>query len=59
MVTLLIQDIRSGVVDHQLTEIKIPLRPTADPTDGFWADAKLLVRPCLFFYADNQISLLC
>jgi len=44
MVTLLIQDIRSGIVDHQLAEVRIPLRPTDDPLDGFWADAKLLVR---------------
>ncbi|KAF8161187.1 hypothetical protein B0H34DRAFT_699813 [Crassisporium funariophilum] len=40
MVTILIQDIRSGVTDHQLAEVKIPLRPGDDPRDGFWADAK-------------------
>lgn len=43
MVTLLIQDIRSGTIDHQLVEVKIPIKPTDDPEDGFWADAKLLV----------------
>lgn len=44
MVTLLIQDLRSGVADHQLAEVKIHLRPADDPQDGFWADAKELVR---------------
>ncbi|KAG6832633.1 hypothetical protein H0H92_014469 [Tricholoma furcatifolium] len=42
MLTLLIQDIRSGVVDHQLAEVKVPMRTANDPKDGFWADAKVL-----------------
>ena len=40
MVTLLIEDIRSGVTDHQLAEVKVPLRQADHPEDGFWADAK-------------------
>ncbi|KAJ7594429.1 hypothetical protein C8J56DRAFT_854635 [Mycena floridula] len=40
MITVLIQDIRSGETDHQLAEVKVPLRPTDDPRDGFWADSK-------------------
>ncbi|KAF8070543.1 hypothetical protein FPV67DRAFT_1026055 [Lyophyllum atratum] len=42
MLTLLIQDIRSGVTDHQLAEVRLPMKPANDPSDGFWADAKLL-----------------
>ncbi|KAF9024856.1 hypothetical protein BDZ89DRAFT_1068792 [Hymenopellis radicata] len=42
MVTILIIDIRSGQQDHQLAEIKIPLKPADNPDDGFWADAKEL-----------------
>ncbi|KAG6849825.1 hypothetical protein H0H93_004634 [Arthromyces matolae] len=45
MLTLLIQDIRSGVVDHQLAEVKVPMKQANDPTDGFWADAKQLLLP--------------
>jgi hypothetical protein len=39
MVTILIDDIRSGVVDHQLAEVRVHLyeRP-----DRFWADAQEL-----------------
>lgn len=44
MVTILIQDLRSGETDHQLAEVKIPLKDADDPQDGFWADAKELVR---------------
>ncbi|KAH7925943.1 hypothetical protein BV22DRAFT_1064026 [Leucogyrophana mollusca] len=40
MVTLLIEDMRSGVPDSQLAEVKVPLRVLNDPADGFWADAK-------------------
>ncbi|KDR75794.1 hypothetical protein GALMADRAFT_248499 [Galerina marginata CBS 339.88] len=40
MVTLLIQDVRSGTTDHQLAEVKVPLRPGEHEEDGFWADAK-------------------
>jgi hypothetical protein len=40
MLTILIEDIRSGVSDHQLAEVKVALRPADDPADGFWADAK-------------------
>jgi hypothetical protein len=43
MVTLLIQDLRSGTADHQLAEVKIPLKAADDTQDGFWADAKELV----------------
>ncbi|KAG8214023.1 hypothetical protein J3R82DRAFT_10778 [Butyriboletus roseoflavus] len=39
MVTLLIEDMRSGVPDSQLAEVKVPLRVADDPDDGFWADA--------------------
>jgi hypothetical protein len=39
MVTLLIEDMRSGVLDSQLAEVKVPLRVAGDPEDGFWADA--------------------
>ncbi|KAH7913927.1 hypothetical protein BJ138DRAFT_1058157 [Hygrophoropsis aurantiaca] len=40
MVTLLIEDMRSGVPDSQLAEVRVPLRVLDDPADGFWADAK-------------------
>ncbi|KAK0461197.1 uncharacterized protein EV420DRAFT_1530856 [Desarmillaria tabescens] len=40
MVTLLISDIRSGIVDRQLAEVKVPLKMADTPDDGFWADAK-------------------
>ena len=40
MVTLLIEDVRSGETDLQLAEIKVPLRPAEREEDGFWADAK-------------------
>ena len=43
IVTVLIQDIRSGVTDHQLAEVKVPLKPSDDPQDGFWADARDIV----------------
>lgn len=39
MVTLLMEDVRSGVADPQLAEVKVPLRVASDPEDGFWADA--------------------
>ncbi|KIJ67882.1 hypothetical protein HYDPIDRAFT_25345 [Hydnomerulius pinastri MD-312] len=39
MLTLLIEDMRSGVTDSQLAEVKVPLRAADDPEDGFWADA--------------------
>ncbi|KAG1716641.1 hypothetical protein ID866_519 [Astraeus odoratus] len=39
MVTLLIEDLRSGIPDSQLAEIKVPLKVAEDPEDGFWADA--------------------
>lgn len=42
MVTILIQDLRSGTTDHQLAEVKIALRPGDDPQDGYWADAREL-----------------
>ncbi|KAG1802691.1 uncharacterized protein HD556DRAFT_1331718 [Suillus plorans] len=40
MLTLLIEDVRSGVPDPQLAEIKVVLRPGEDPDGGFWANAK-------------------
>lgn len=43
MVTILIQDVRSGTTDHQLAEVKIALRSGDDPQDGYWADARELV----------------
>ncbi|TFK23180.1 hypothetical protein FA15DRAFT_476916 [Coprinopsis marcescibilis] len=43
MVTILAQDIRSGVTDCQLIEVKVPLRPADNPKDGFWAAAQELV----------------
>lgn len=39
MVTLLIEDLRSGVIDSQLAEIKVHLKAAEDSDDGFWADA--------------------
>ncbi|KAG5731971.1 hypothetical protein E4T56_gene18243 [Termitomyces sp. T112] len=42
MLTLLIQDIRSGIIDHQLAEVKVPMKVANNPSDGFWADAKAL-----------------
>ncbi|KAH0827958.1 hypothetical protein J3R83DRAFT_3596 [Lanmaoa asiatica] len=39
MVTLLIEDLRSGVPDLQLAEVRVPLRVAEDPEGGFWADA--------------------
>ncbi|KAG5635415.1 hypothetical protein H0H81_011335 [Sphagnurus paluster] len=43
-ITLLIHDGRSGVMDHQLTEVMLPTRLVndSDPEEGFWGDAKLL-----------------
>ena len=40
MVTLLIEDVRSGETDFQLAEIRVPLRPAGREENGFWADAK-------------------
>jgi hypothetical protein len=40
MLTLLIVDCRSGQDDHQLAEVKVPLRPAENEEDGFWANAK-------------------
>jgi hypothetical protein len=37
MVTILIEDIRSGVVDHQLAEVRVHLY---DRQERFWADAQ-------------------
>lgn len=37
MLTLLIADIRSGVTDHQLAEVRVPLR---DHSGYYWADAQ-------------------
>lgn len=44
MVTILIQDVRSGETDHQLAEVKVPIKPAEeDPERGFWVDARDLV----------------
>ncbi|KAF6760247.1 hypothetical protein DFP72DRAFT_805601, partial [Ephemerocybe angulata] len=43
LVTIFAQDIRSGVVDEQLIEVMVPLRPPPDPSDGWFADAKDLI----------------
>lgn len=40
MLTILIEDVRSGVPDHQLAEIQVLLRSAEDPDGGFWANAK-------------------
>jgi hypothetical protein len=34
------------MVDHQLIELTVPVRPTdlEDPRSGYWADARELVR---------------
>ncbi|KAG6903023.1 hypothetical protein C0995_007456 [Termitomyces sp. Mi166 len=37
-----IKDIRSGEIDHQLAEVKVPMKVANDPKDGFWADAKII-----------------
>ncbi|TFK44801.1 hypothetical protein BDQ12DRAFT_673598 [Crucibulum laeve] len=42
MVTVLIQDDRSGVMDYQLAEVRVSLRTMEDPQLGYWADAKEL-----------------
>jgi hypothetical protein len=39
LITLLIEDMRSGETDLQLAEVKVPLRPAPLAEDGFWADA--------------------
>lgn len=49
IVTVLIQDIRSGVTDHQLAEVRVPLKPSDDPQDGFWADARDIVCQLIHF----------
>ncbi|KAJ4483304.1 hypothetical protein J3R30DRAFT_1760888 [Lentinula aciculospora] len=45
MVTILITDIRSGMEDHQLTEVIVPLKDTdpQHPEYGFWANAQEVV----------------
>lgn len=48
MITLLIQDVRSGTTDHQLAEVKVPLRPGSSAEDGFWADARDIVSELSF-----------
>ncbi|PPQ79956.1 hypothetical protein CVT25_003028 [Psilocybe cyanescens] len=40
MLTLLIQDVRSGTTDHQLAEVKVPLRLADEAGTAFWADAQ-------------------
>lgn len=51
MVTLLIQDLRSGTVDHQLAEVKVPLKESDNPKDaGYWADAQDIVSVHSLYY---------
>ncbi|OJA17835.1 hypothetical protein AZE42_03327 [Rhizopogon vesiculosus] len=40
MLTILIEDVRSGVPDHQLAEVQVHLRPGEDPDGNLWANAK-------------------
>ena len=40
MVTLLIVDVRSGQEDHQLAEVKVPLRAADPPDPSYWVNAK-------------------
>ncbi|EPQ57574.1 hypothetical protein GLOTRDRAFT_37710 [Gloeophyllum trabeum ATCC 11539] len=40
MVTLLIEDLRSGHRDPQIAEVQVHLRPHDDPEHGFWANAR-------------------
>ncbi|KAJ3777855.1 hypothetical protein FB446DRAFT_715945 [Lentinula raphanica] len=46
MVTVLITDVRSGMEDHQLTEVIVPLKDTdpEHPEYGFWANAQEVVQ---------------
>ncbi|KZT19685.1 hypothetical protein NEOLEDRAFT_1183156 [Neolentinus lepideus HHB14362 ss-1] len=39
LVTLLIEDLRSGVTDKQIAEVRVALRPHDEPECGFWGDA--------------------
>ncbi|KAH6913960.1 hypothetical protein BKA70DRAFT_1259989 [Coprinopsis sp. MPI-PUGE-AT-0042] len=43
MVTILAEDVRSGEADHQLIEVKVPIRPAEIPEDGFWANTMDIV----------------
>ncbi|TFK54006.1 hypothetical protein OE88DRAFT_1140833 [Heliocybe sulcata] len=40
LVTLLIDDLRSGKLDKQIAEVHVPLKRHEDPDSGYWADAK-------------------
>lgn len=40
ILTILIEDVRSGVPDNQLAEVRVHLRPGEDPDGGFWVNAK-------------------
>ncbi|KIY72348.1 hypothetical protein CYLTODRAFT_45745 [Cylindrobasidium torrendii FP15055 ss-10] len=39
LLTIYIHDVRSGVSDKQLVEIKVPLAPVEEPADGFRVDS--------------------
>ena len=57
IVTLLIEDMRSGVPDSLLAEVRVPLK--IDHDGGFWADAKDIVRGfALLESASSLIALL-
>ncbi|OAX42285.1 hypothetical protein K503DRAFT_797300 [Rhizopogon vinicolor AM-OR11-026] len=40
MLTILIEDVRNGVLDHQLTEVQVQIRLVEDPDGCLWANAK-------------------
>ena len=56
LITLLIQDVRSGTTDHQLAEVKVPLRPGSSPDDGFWADARDIVSVAFRLYLQSSVG---
>ena len=45
VVTLLITDVRShsGEPDHQLAEVKVPLKKADESEEGWWANARDIV----------------
>ena len=49
------------MVDHQLIELTVPVRPTdlEDPRSGYWADARELVRiyvGVVFFFHEADLT---
>ncbi|KAF8635801.1 hypothetical protein AX15_000008 [Amanita polypyramis BW_CC] len=43
MITVLMHDVRNGMVNPQLAELYIPIRIAHTPLGNFWADAKDLI----------------